>query len=329
MAHEIEEYGDQAAFVSVRENAWHSLGTVVPQELTADEALKHAHLAGWNVRKEKLFTVGGMEVPQRFATVRDNPFVTGKVDVLGVVGSKYEPIQNEDHADLLDALVDESGAHFETAGSLRGGTQTFITMKLPDHIKIGGVDDVETYIAALNSHDGSKAFQFIVTPIRIVCANTQAIAERSAKSRFSTRHTKRGAEGIIAQARETLQMTFKYLDTFQLEAERLIQKSMDEAKFYEIVEQLYGMPNDPSNLIQDRIETNRSKVMELFMDSPTAKGIRGTAWAGYQAVTEYLDHFAMTQGKTESQMTTYRALAVASGANDELKQKAFRLLVNA
>jgi hypothetical protein len=104
---------------------------------------------------------------------------------------------------------------------------------------------------------------------------------------------------------------------------------MDEAKFYEIVEQLYGMPNDPSNLIQDRIETNRSKVMELFMDSPTAKGIRGTAWAGYQAVTEYLDHFAMTQGKTESQMTTYRALAVASGANDELKQKAFRLLVNA
>jgi hypothetical protein len=42
MAHEIETYEDQAAFVSVRENAWHQLGTVVPDALTAEDALKYA-----------------------------------------------------------------------------------------------------------------------------------------------------------------------------------------------------------------------------------------------------------------------------------------------
>jgi hypothetical protein len=48
--------------------------------------------------------------------------------VLGVVGRGYTPIQNEEHADLLD----ESGAHFETAGSIKGGRHVLLTMKLPD-----------------------------------------------------------------------------------------------------------------------------------------------------------------------------------------------------
>jgi len=329
MAHQIETYEDQAAFVSVRETAWHSLGTVVPDSLTAEEALRFAKLSNWNVRKEPVFTKVGdeiIEIADRYATVRDNPFVDNQADVLGVVGSKYTPIQNEDHADLLNALVDESGAHFETAGSLKGGRQTFITMKLPDHINIGGVDKVETYIAALNSHDGTKAFQFIVTPVRIVCANTQAAALRAAKSRFSVRHTKSGKDGIISQARDTLQMTFNYLDAFQVEAEKMIQTTLDEAKFYEIIEQLYAMPDDPSQTIQTRTESNRNSLMELFLDSPTNTEIRNTAWAGYQAVTEYLDHFVTTQGKSASQMQKYRAMAVASGTSDDMKANAFRLL---
>jgi hypothetical protein len=37
------------------------------------------------------------------------------VDYLGVIGSNYEPVQNEASCELLDALVDESGAHCETA----------------------------------------------------------------------------------------------------------------------------------------------------------------------------------------------------------------------
>lgn len=326
MAHEIETYEDKAAFVSVREDAWHKLGTVVDSELTAQQALDTAHLSNWNVRKAPLFIEGGVPVKDRFATIRNNPFKEGQIDVLGVVGNKYQPIQNEDHADLLDALVDESGAHFETAGSLLNGKQTFITMKLPQHIEIGGMDKVETYIAALNSHDGSKAFQFIVTPVRIVCANTQAVALAAAKSRFSVRHTKSGADGIIAQARETLGMTFKYLDTFQLEAEKMIQQTLDEAKFFEIVEKLYPSDEDASDIIKLRTSLHQNKLMELFVDSPTNTEIRGTAWAGYQAVTEYLDHFVSVQGKDADQVAYHRAMSVATGRSDEMKTQAFKLL---
>ena len=66
---------------------------------------------------------------------------------------------------------------------LRGGRETFVTMKLPQSITLAGTngsDDVELYLAAMSSHDGTAAWRVIVTPVRIVCANTQHMALRRA-----------------------------------------------------------------------------------------------------------------------------------------------------
>ena len=157
-----------------------------------------------------------------YATVRDNPF-TGRAEALGVVGTGYEPLQNEDHAEFLNNLADQSGAVFDTAGSLRGGRQVFITMQLPDSLRIGGTDAVDLNIAALNSHDGSGAFRILVTPVRVVCANTQAAALAAHASSFSIRHT-RNAKAAVAAARDALGLTFSYVEAFEAEAERLIRR---------------------------------------------------------------------------------------------------------
>ena len=142
MSHEIETHGTQAAAVFARKDAWHRLGTTVrDRAFTAEEAMRLGHLGGWDVRKLPLTTAevseGGVtpiEVPG-FATVRTNPF-TGAPEALGVVGGGYTPLQNEDHAKFLNLLADESGAIFDTAGSLRGGRQVFITMQLPDSLTV-------------------------------------------------------------------------------------------------------------------------------------------------------------------------------------------------
>lgn len=170
MAHELDVTDGQVSFANSRSDAWHRLGQSVGHTMTAEKALQAAHLAGWNVRKmplqvpqEPIVTEHGvttpppLQVPEYFATVRTNP-ITGKPNVLGVVGSKYEPVQNEASCALLNALTDESGAHFETAGALRGGRETFVTMKLPESMTFDGIDGsadrTEFYLAALNSHDG-------------------------------------------------------------------------------------------------------------------------------------------------------------------------------
>jgi hypothetical protein len=58
-----------------------------------------------------------------------------------------------------------------------------------------------------------------VTPVRIVCANTQAAAIRAARSQFSIHHTV-GAKAQVQAARDALRLTFRYFDAFQKEAER-------------------------------------------------------------------------------------------------------------
>jgi hypothetical protein len=137
MAHEIETHGEQAAAVFARTDAWHRLGTTVrDRAFSAEEAMTLGNLGGWRVRKVPLLAhevtadgVTTLDAPG-YATVRDNPF-TGRPEALGVVGAGYEPLQNEDHAEFLNHLADQSGAVFDTAGSLRGGRQVFITMQLP------------------------------------------------------------------------------------------------------------------------------------------------------------------------------------------------------
>ncbi len=296
MAHELETWSDgTASFVSAREHAWHRLGTVLPAEFDAAQAMAYAKLGGWNVRTMALQTApvlsddgvfGALPVPDQFATVRTNP-VSGSVDVLGVVGRGYTVIQNEEHADLLNRVVDESGgAQFETAGSLRGGRSVFLSMKLPRTMNIGGIDPVDLYLIALNSHDGTSAFRLLVSPVRVVCANTQALALRRAQSSFSIRHTS-GAKGNIAQAREALGLTFKYAEVFEREAEQMIQASLTDAQFARIIGKLWTTESESKR--SATITANRADVLTgLFADAPTNANIRGTRWACYQAVTEYL-----------------------------------------
>jgi hypothetical protein len=80
----------------------------------------------------------------------------------------------------------------------------FVTMKLPQSMtfdgKDGSKDRTDFYLAALNSHDGSGAFKFLVSPVRIVCANTQNAAIARAKASFAIRHTG-GARAAIQESR--------------------------------------------------------------------------------------------------------------------------------
>ena len=91
--------------------------------------MRTAALSATEIRVDGVRT---LPVPGAYATIRTNLF-TGASEPLGVVGAGYQ-LQNEEHARFLNLLADESGATFDTAGSLRGGRQVFITMRLPRHL---------------------------------------------------------------------------------------------------------------------------------------------------------------------------------------------------
>lgn len=301
MAHAIDTTNGKSSFLSAREDAWHRLGTVLDETFTAEQAMEQGLLGGWDVRKLPLYTrsEGGIEIPleRKFAVVRNNPVVPDKTDVLGAVGGTYTPIQNEEHAEFLNTLVDESGAHFETAGAVAGGKRVFITMKLPDHISVGGVDQVDTYLAACNSHDGSMPFTVMVTPVRIVCQNTMNLALAEASRSFRIRHTRNASKAIVAQARETLEMSFKYLDGFQEEAERLVNTELTKDAFRDLIEREYGPSEKAPPVVHENAERKLDEMMHLFEHSNTHAAIRNTGWAGLNSLTEWYDHFAPAHGE--------------------------------
>lgn len=332
MAHNLEVFEDgTAAFFTNREVAWHQLGSVTDGALTAEDALRVAQL-DWTVYKSEqpvqvpVLTHEGVSlvsVDEKYITYRDHPKlgVTG----LGVVGRKYEVVQNSEAFEFLNLVADESGAVFETAGSLNDGKQVFVSMKMPEGVTLaGGQDAVDLYLMAYNSHDGTKAFTVSVTPIRPVCANTVRLALRTAKSTFAMKHT-RNVQGRIQQAREALGVTFSYADAFAEAVDELASAAFTDAEFDQFIKSLVVSKTSKTER-QERNEESTMEAMRELWHAPTQANIAGTRWAAYNAVVEWADWAKPLKAKGEDE-AVIRAERIMSGQLDAFKDRAYALLV--
>ena len=328
MAHNIEEFADgTSAFFSNREVAWHKLGTITDGAQTAQDALKIAQLDSLVKVSENYITttVDGQTITlcDRYLTYRNHP-KTG-LTALGVVGNRYTPIQNSEAFEFLNHIADESGAVFETAGSLKNGARVFMSMKMPDSMKLaGGHDTVDNYIMATNSHDGTTAFTVAVTPVRVVCTNTVRLALKQAHSTIKLRHTS-GATAKVQQARETLGLIWKYQEAFQQEVEKLVSQPFSNSDFKQLVDKLIPTPKeDASQRVKNYADETRAGLLGLWM-APTQSNVYGTKWAAYNAVAEYEDWAKPVRGGENKDVL--RAERIVNGGSETLKQKAQLLLV--
>lgn len=66
------------------------------------------------------------------------------------------------------------------------------------------------------------------------------------------------------------------------------------------------------------------QILANFHDKTnTLPGIEGTAWAAYNAVSEYADHQARVTGRTQSQKDNNRLTSIWFGRSDKVKQLAY------
>ena len=316
MAHLLESVNGETAFASLREPAWHGLGTVFTEEVSTAKMLELAKLNKWNVRLEDVEIPSGFESDKGYSfVVRDNPFLDNQKDILGVVGERYVPLQNEDLFDFADNMLD-NGGRWETAGSIKGGRVVFGALALERETVIdpnGVGDKVNTYLLVNTSHDGSVAIQASITPVRVVCANTLnlALGQRgrngSVKQSFKIRHTQT-ASGKVQIAREALGLANAYIDEFSLMANKMIQTEVSKKKFDEIVLALYPQPKDDSKKVSATKYANKIDLINDIYVGDYNNTITGTAWGVANALTERLDWYRSgRKGKTES------ILASASG----------------
>jgi len=327
MASQIETFADgTSAFFSNRLPAWHALGTVTENALSASEALETAYLNWQVLQYPVLADVSGNSVVAdgKRANVRIHP-KTGEPNVLGIVGTRYHVVQNEQAFKFCDDVLDISGATYETAGSLDNGRRVFMTLKMPSGIKVGGHDAVNMYLMVVNSHDGSTPLIAAVTPVRVVCANTVAAGVRAAKSVYRVAHTA-SATGRLSEAREALKMSYEYTGEFELLANKLYNEPMSDKEFVKFMEKLVGKPpviqEGESTRPLAMYETRRDELMRLW-NAPTQENIKNTAWAAYNTVVEYVDWFSPVRGGDKE---IRRGERIVENTTNEVKEKALALL---
>jgi len=328
MAHEIETVNGEATFASFREPAWHQLGTVFNEEVSTSEMLELAKLNDWNVRLEEVVIPDGFNSDKSYNYVaRTNPF-DGSTDILGVVGERYRILQNEELFDFGDALL-HGGGRWETAGSIKGGRQVFGSLALERETVLdpsGVSDKVNTYLLVNTSHDGSIAIQASVTPVRVVCANTLNLAlgsgigrNRQIKQSFKIRHTQT-AQGKIQAAREALGLANVYMDEFDKLAQEMIQQTVSNDKFQEIIRLAYPEPEADKKGALSKWNNKLEQIEQIYV-GPYNNTIAGTAWGTLNALTERLDwHRQGRKGTNEA------VLAGASGFDPMVNAEKNRLL---
>ena len=326
MSHNIR---NEDVFV-VGKAAWHGLGTVLDNPATAREALKVANL-DFEVLQYPLFADLGMNsaagkhivapIKTRLANVR-----TDTNEVLGVVGTKYSVLQNQDAFDFFDVVVGDEEAIYHSAGVLGRGEKIWIMAKLPDYITIKGMDDIEVYVSLMSSHDGSSGLKAFVHLNRVVCENTLQMALGNAKRMVSIRHTG-DINQKVKEAHELLGITNNYAAEVATIFDNMASVKVDTKLTKYFVETLFPLP--PAEVLDTlkRTPANdkyRVEVMQSIEAGPgqDLKTTAGTAFGLYNGVTHWLDH------RKNYRNDSNRLDSVWFGNSAKIRQNAFNLALN-
>lgn len=293
MAHGLMDYD---WMVSAKERPWHGIGTVVEDAPTSEDAIRIAKL-DWRVEQFPI-SANGIEILGHFANIRTDVNLP-----LGVVKNRYKIVQNSEAFDFVDDIIgnNEVECHYETAGSLFNGKKIFLLVKLPNKNLLG--DEVENYIFFTNSHDGTSAFMAGITNVRVVCNNTLQAAISGAQRTWFCRHTQ-SIESKKQQAKESLGLAVKYMDSMEDFAEKMAAKKINEEKFFRALfdaDYIKGQCEKNKELIVERIHT-------IYTEKDDLQNFKGNAWGMYNAVADYVSNalpFRQTSTYKENKMNQF------------------------
>ena len=242
--------------------------------------------------------------------VCENAFATYRTDYnipLGVVKSKYTPVQNVEAFSFFDEAIGKNKAIWQTAGFFGNGERIFVSAKLPDNILVND-DPVENYLVFTNSHDGSSGVKILFTPIRVVCENTLNAAVKGASNYVTYRHTA-NVHNKISVAQEILgiskikvkeaQEYYNFLNTIKVTDNDVVRYICEQVltseerfnlqntghNYKELIYRSFGASQDA------KISTRKINIIgdtwDYYQSGIGQKEIAGTAWGAFNAISGY------------------------------------------
>jgi phage/plasmid-like protein (TIGR03299 family) len=272
---------------------WHGLGKRVPKGIDSERMIQAAGL-DWKV---ELVKARGARIINKhgdfslYEVMRVPRYDKGETDdvLLGTVSHRYQPLQNSDAFKFFDHIVRDDRAYFETAGALGGGERIWVMAAMPGAMQIVPGDECLKYLLLSNTHTGEGSVMVKFTSLRVVCQNTLMLALKDGQTAYRVRHSQQMqvkldeladfvalTQGVFIEAEET----FKRLAKVQMTGDRL--DSYLSAVF-------------PLSAAHQKNNTKPARwdfLKEIFEHRPDLqqRGVRGTLWGAYNAITTFEDY---------------------------------------
>jgi len=330
MSHEITIRQDgtvEAAYALLP--AWHGLGTVVDHCMTSEEVFKAAHLdwtvEQWPIEAKNPFgyrdAPDNVPVPNHKANVRSDNHA-----VLGVVTNAYEVVNNVEAFNFVDALHQDGIIKYESAGSLKGGRVVWLLARMPQEFKITEQDILKQYILFTTAHDGSRAIRVVPTDVRVVCWNTVSLAIADERRGLSIRHMG-NIQDKLADAKRAITAVNEEFDQYHKTVAALRDVRFNMKRMESFVNVLIPAENGVNDTQRQR---TRNAILDAFTAGPqNLPEVRGTAWAGFNAVTQTVDHLSVYRGRGANSPAENRMFSTMLGSNARFKLSALALMSQA
>lgn len=268
---------------------WHGLGTRIENGfIPAKEALGLAGL-DWRVETEPCFLADGTRVPKTMITRRDSD-----QKILGTVGDRYHPLQNEDAFSWFEPFIESKSASFETAGSLKDGKVIWVLAKTNiQKAEVVKNDPIESYILLSHSHDGTLSIRGGFTPVRVVCNNTLAASHKNASSKLlRMKHTK-NTKIAMEKVREIMDIANNDFIATIDQYKYLASKSINKKDLERYITLSFSNNEDEEKEIR---KSTLERVEYLFEHGIGHELTGKTYWQAYQAANEYINY---EKGRTQ------------------------------
>lgn len=312
------------------------LGTFVPERASASEAFKIAGL-DWTAERRAVFYMGPdgpIPSPDHCSIVRsDNDAL------LAIHGTAYTPVQNSALINLLDYLRED--INLETVLSIRNGRRVYATAAINTESDVVAGDTVRRYLHIFNSHDGSSGFGVFFSDIRLACANQLNYLTGSATRTAITNGTglrRRHTGSVTEFAKQLPQLIDIERRTFAASIDELrsiTKVSITPEIARRVLEATYA--DKLSTPIRDK--TTGEKRPRTYDDLPeigtirshysghtglgitNIPGIKGTAYALYNAITQFETHDA-GRAKNETERARARLESLWGGTSAKRIERA-------
>jgi phage/plasmid-like protein (TIGR03299 family) len=314
---------------------WHDLGQQLPAGCSIEEALRLAYM-DYDLRKSYVrYAISRDAGPDQYRKVDDKVVVFrgDNYNDVGVVGAKFELVQNRDMFEVMRKKCQEHGATIETLGNLFGGRKMWILARMGEGASIADpADKIRPYLLGCTACDGTMATTFKFVYTRAVCNNTVTAGlgesggttvKVSHKSKFNP------ADVRVQLGLDERQANFDSFinDMRNLAATHMSNETMIAATVELFKPGIYGQP-DKAKEIDSAIRSKPvSRILEMAINGNGAigggmGGVQGTAYGWLNSVTQYVDHEARTHGETP---LDNRIESAWFGKGDTMKTRAIEM----